>query len=956
MSSPVFCYIHGDFWFREPIKPRLAAWNETDRKRIPTVWNHFLQELNVSTNVLLRLEAKALRLADADVETESEMAIDLAFTNFFQTIFENRDELVANNVELFYLNWRADHLVQMLGADRSLYTPEISGIRIINAAQIAEGFSPSDAKARRAQRFQSDYGPKLKAMDAEYWDKTVPSKKNAAAFEEQKRYLKENRPYNIQEFSQVFAFRNYSMSQTLEIQPLIATYKSNLIVRVETLTGSEKTRARGGIGHIGLLEMRMNQILNPPSPKPAQVVTIPNANPPPANVARSKPAPKISEVPAEIVTNILLVKNNLKIPLEQLKGTDVHELTINSTRWSDGKLILDLRFLATVDDGATPIAPHREDNGMLVIPLKVGGGTPQVAFAVFDSTNGKWETIFFPEQFAGSGAFRLFSWNKSGLCCELFQGNFYLSEGGQVKKYDFKTRQWGTLNIPSQNNSQLYAIDGRLFTANEESIIEITDGGKGTHILAGTRRRPAASALDSLGGLGSPVLFSGLNRSLCAIVGKKVFSWDGNDWREIFTLNFSQPPEVFEDAVIVRSISSVDPANLWIFKKDQSEPELCLHDEPKPHPGVSVDRTFNPNDSALHPLWKSPIGDYLASCAATSFKSNLYFFVDHAIVTNVSGHWTVVEKNGYHAKLVCLSHDFPEPIVVPLKFDLEGGRPPLKSFGEKFQSFPRLTRSTWMIFAGDKLYIGQPDVQGIWAVTISEIETAVAAQKQIQLGQQAQATATAEQTRKNLLVKYDRNHNRIIDPEEKEEALDDSAFIESELDAIDANQNGRLDPAELVYFDANTNKILEAKEQAGIDIAQQLLAAKLFKKFDVNGDGLLDRPEFIDLWQSGLRANTVFMPSSTFPFPDENHDSQVDIGELGSLLKQLTRNGLRPQPGSPAFLNQMRADPSKPIDPQQLFKSSIEGYWQNPGGNRLPSSRASPGGGVTNGTQSGKAQ
>jgi Ca2+-binding EF-hand superfamily protein len=826
---------------------------------------------------------------------------------------------------------------------------------------MAEGLSPSDAKTRRAQRFQSDYGPKLKAMDEEYWQTIARGrtpKNNLAAFEKQKQYLKDNNPFDSREFVQmfIFGFKDYSKTQALEIQPLLGAYKSNLVVQVEELPDEKKGRLKIGIIQVGQVEANVGRILNPPAPKP-KVETAQNTNPPPVNVARPKAAPKIPEAPVEIVTNILLVKENLKIPLEQIRATDIHNLTINSTRWSDGKLILDLRFSATVDDGASPpVMPISGDNNMRVIPIKITGGTPQVAFAVFDSTNGKWGTTFFPERFAGSGAFRLFSWNKSGLCCELFQGNFYLSEGGQVKKYDFKARQWETLNLPSQNNSQLYAVAGRLFTASDESIIEITDGGKGTRILAGTRRRPAASTLDSLGGLGSPVLFSGLNRSLCAIVGKKVFSWDGNDWREVFTLNFSQPPEVFEDAVIFRSISSVDPANLWISKKDQSEPELCLHDEPKPHPGVSVDRIFNPNDSALHPLWKSPIGDYLASSAATSFKSNLYFFVDHAIVTNVSGHWTVAEKNGYHAKLVCLSRDFPEPIVVPLKFDLAGGRPPLKSFGEKFQSFPRLARSTWMIFAGDKLYIGQPDVQGIWAVTISEIETAVAAQKQIQLGQQAQATATAEQTRKNLLVKYDRNHNRIIDPEEKEEALDDSAFIESELDAIDANQNGRLDPAEFVYFDANTNKILEAKEQAGIDIAQRLLAAKLFKKFDVNGDGLLDRPEFIDLWQSGLRANTVFMPSSTFPFPDENHDSQVDIGELGSLLKQLTRNGLRPQPGSPAFLNQMRADPSKPIDPQQLFKSSVEGYWQNPGGNRVPSSRVSPGGGVTNGTQSGKAQ
>ncbi len=76
----------------------------------------------------------------------------------------------------------------------------------------------------------------------------------------------------------------------------------------------------------------------------------------------------------------------------------------------------------------------------------------------------------------------------------------------------------------------------------------------------------------------------------------------------------------------------------------------------------------------------------------------------------------------------------------------------------------------------------------------------------------------------NLLTKYDHNHNGVIDLPEREEALDDPDFIEAELDMIDTNHNGRLDAPELAYFDANQNKILDPKEQAGIDIAQRLLA------------------------------------------------------------------------------------------------------------------------------------
>jgi len=182
---------------------------------------------------------------------------------------------------------------------------------------------------------------------------------------------------------------------------------------------------------------------------------------------------------------------------------------------------------------------------------------------------------------------------------------------------------------------------------------------------------------------------------------------------------------------------------------------------------------------------------------------------------------------------------------------------------------------------------------------------------------------------------YDLNHNGIIDPDEKEEALDDPAFIESELDAIDANHNGWLDAEELTYFDANKNKTLETKEQAGIDIALHLLALKLLKKFDVDGDGFIDRSEFNDLWHSHQKNNAPAMqgPIPNYLFPDKDQDELVDLGELETFLKQQTRGGLRSRrmPGTNSF-SQMRMNTSQPIDPRQMFKAAVESYWQNPGG------------------------
>lgn len=188
-----------------------------------------------------------------------------------------------------------------------------------------------------------------------------------------------------------------------------------------------------------------------------------------------------------------------------------------------------------------------------------------------------------------------------------------------------------------------------------------------------------------------------------------------------------------------------------------------------------------------------------------------------------------------------------------------------------------------------------------------------------------QATVSHEQARKNFLAKYDLNHNGVLDTEEKENALDDPAYIESELDVIDANHNGRIDPEELAYFDANENKILEPEEQVGIEIAQHLFAARLLKQFDANGNGFLDRNEFIEMFTQASFVGNVYQAAGAI------RDGQCDVEQLTSLLTQQLRISLSPRrrPGQPFFGLYLTA-PISPGDPRQSFKAAVEAYWQNP--------------------------
>jgi Ca2+-binding EF-hand superfamily protein len=453
------------------------------------------------------------------------------------------------------------------------------------------------------------------------------------------------------------------------------------------------------------------------------------------------------------------------------------------------------------------------------------------------------------------------------------------------------------------------------------------------------------------------MLFEGPDHSLRACVRGKIYAWTQENWQEVGEAPSSL--EVFDDGVLLRQMPEIIPrASLSRLTNGASAPELCLLQEwpsaySTRYPGGS--RRQETNSAPIpKPLWKIPTEFPLGTASAALRQSDLYLLVDHSEVRNIADDQhvivkqAVVGKNEYDAELLCFSHGLETPQKLFLKFDASDGCPPLAGVDPRASQLSSARSPAWILFAGKLLCFGVEGPRlgcqaGVWTVPFSELEPAIAAEKQSQLSALAREKALAmaaeearrknlEQRRADLIAKYDRNHNGAIDPEEKEAALDDPAFIESELEAIDANHNGRLEAAELAWFDANQNKILEPKEQAGIEITQHLLAAKLLKEFDANGDGLLDRAEFDALSASGWESRVPFIRNPLFP--DENRDGHVDLPELEKFLKQQTRQGLRLR-GMPmeALSYQIKTNADGSIDQHQLFKTAVESYWHHPGGN-----------------------
>jgi hypothetical protein len=715
MSSPVFCYIHTRLWLRDLQRPRLVAWNDNDEQRLPLIWNNFIGELNVSTNLLLRMEANAFALADAT--NDGEMAV--CFTNFFDTIFANRDALVASKVELLYLNWGAGRLVE-------------AGTGTGIATKTGDSLS---------QLFFADYRPRIEAMDQEYRHKTIPAAQTSSSFEKQKQFLAGSTSYDFMKFNDLFQDKNYTTSQAAELRPLISAYESNLLSQA---LGPLKFKARADAQWIeAYLGNTVDTILNPAS---SQSPVAPPIRPPgqpqaPARaITATAAAPPASHGAPDIVSNILTVNGFLRIPTATLTNDGISDVTITSHHFTGGKLLLDLQYSAVLylfdNRGAW------KETRNLSLP----------AVAILNLASKHWDVIGCPEV-------DFVSQNNLYHRSALLNGDLFNCDGGQIRKYDFGTRQWQVSPVSDGNNYELFAVNDHLYAASRNIIFEILDSGKSSRILASARRNPPVSALDGQD-LGTPILLAGPDHSLRVSLESRIYTWAGSDWREDSAVPpASFPPEIFPDGALYRKAAGTpgQSMSISVLPTEADVPTLCLSQK---LPASQVSYSFQPGASPARTSaaqWKMPADLFFFHLPAATRPSGMYLLANHSRLNEIANDQNtvvkeeVVAEDRCNAELLCFSSGLPRPRRLFLNFDAPDGCPPAAGIDPDSRGGFPVQPPAWMLFASNTLVLGlekprnsipafnQADrigigyQAGIWLVPDSEIESAIAAHGPTQL-------------------------------------------------------------------------------------------------------------------------------------------------------------------------------------------------------------------------------
>jgi len=835
MASPVFRYLHERFWFRDadhsstrlPSPPRLVAWNEADQKRLPDLWQRFVTELKESPDVFQQMEARALRLADVkfpdlnrtfDTRAAYEAAnrtanqayeqeLSSAFTDFLDAFVTNRIYFKTNSVDILYLNWGVDDLVEHMGGN--------TGVTL-------------DKKESLQRQYRTEYAAKLAAKDEGLskqlaaWDAELRAEsakmEKLQAFEKQKAFLKAGQPFNPSTFVPmfIFGFKGYSREQAQEIRPLLAEYKKGL----------SGAMARIGEMQVGQVEANVEHIINPvataapPAPNRVAMTNGNPARPPGENFSPGRPPwlgqpgtpPQFAQhasfvhgqpplngivkptteapVPEPLVSsNIITVKDFYPMPDDGLPGDHRHDFVILDHQWMEGSLLLDFRYNAWV---------YSSDSG---------GNVVFVGMAMFEPATKHWTVVVLPETFKEPVPFS----SQQGV---LWHGELYSSHIGTIRKFDFVKQTWGPSGFALDSGGQFYNLDGRLFVTDYNSIQEITENGHATRLLASIQRQPPVSSLDSQGALMRLALFTDAQKNLCAAVHNKIFRWDGNDWHEIGAATTSCAPAVFDNGVIFPTDGfNSRPARISRFEMQSNSVELCLSQIAQELGRRGYEPRQTDAKTPPRPLWKLPAELSLPNFSAALWRDDLFLIADHSEkqdivaeergtrpdgtleISHVVTGSKFASKDGYNTALFCFSRDLPAAHEIRLKFEASDGCPPMSGIESKpgFAIPGTVANRAWMQFTTNLMLCGRYAVPpnfkpGIWVASLDSIASEANALKQMQFNVRQQEKTKAEQIEKEVhaedqqarqafLKKFDFNHNGIIDPDEQDAAREDPYFI-----------------------------------------------------------------------------------------------------------------------------------------------------------------------------------
>lgn len=129
--------------------------------------------------------------------------------------------------------------------------------------------------------------------------------------------------------------------------------------------------------------------------------------------------------------------------------------------------------------------------------------------------------------------------------------------------------------------------------------------------------------------------------------------------------------------------------------------------------------------------------------------------------------------------------------------------------------------------------------------------------------------AKADGPKAKFFAKYDKNHNGVIDPDEKDAIRKDyAANPDGDLKRFDKNGDGKLDDDEIAAI----------KPPSGKGKAGSTAVLDFFAKYDKNHNGVIDPDE-----KDAIRKDYAASPDGALKQFDKNKDGKLDDEEIAAI-------------------------------------------------------------------------
>jgi hypothetical protein len=436
-------------------------------------------------------------------------------------------------------------------------------------------------------------------------------------------------------------------------------------------------------------------------------------------------------------------------------------------------------------------------------------------------------------------------------------GLYWLEAEPMVRRLNLKThrRDDFPLSLSLSYNTHLRSVGARLFVVSPEYIAELDTKTGTVHLLASSRRRPAANALDSWAWRGIPELHARGDQALTAVFagGNSVSSWRFNaqdgSWTQI--LDFTG-----------KGTRSFHDGHYLFFAPQFS---VCL-DQVADADG-SIETLLTDDDTAL-PRWQIPFNfptpadpGFAHAMQHVYDGTNLWVLAPPTDLVPDTRMVRRVPLTDRHNTLLWFSPESEMPAEIPLWFE---ARPPFCPPDAKYAggtpSLVPTRRGILFVFKGS---FSSADIASVWFLDWTDLDS----WRSRHQPHSAEIARRAPEMRR----RFDQDGDGKLDATELSRMKSDAEWQKenTERDArrllltFDTDMDGRLSGSEM-------QRLAGAKFQVALPTEQQRM----------------------------LTSNNRHIEPA---FYDKNQDQSLDLPELLALVESVNTPRARPRPGPPGM-------------------------------------------------------